>query len=116
MTDWRSWQARRDAGRPSAQQLQDAARGKSRQRRHQFDGILQKVYSRISSKAQLGWTRVLYQVPPFFVGMPPYDVGDCVRYLTRALRRAGYLCEAFDSVVYISWDASEKSRPDSNRG
>lgn len=112
--NWKQWQRERQALRPSAEQLQGEAREKRRQRRQCFDCVLDRVYARIASKAKLGWVRVVYEVPPFFVGLPPYDVNDCVKFVARGLRRDGYLVETFGHVVYISWDPKEKSAADSN--
>ena len=114
--DWRADQQRRRASRPSAQQLQSEAREKRRQRRRSFDCVLEKVYVRISTKARLGWQRIVYEVPPFFVGLPPYDTAECVRFLARSLRKDGYAVETYGHVLYVSWDPTEKSGADSNGG
>lgn len=114
--DWRQWQRQREAARPTARQLQSEAREKRRQRRQCFDCVLDKVYTRISVKAKLGWVRIVYEVPPFFIGLPPYDVADCVRFLARALRKDGYVVESYNHVLYVSWDPKEKSGADSNGG
>ena len=112
--DWKHLRDRRRDRRPSAQELQSAAKDKRRQRRVCFEEILEKVYTRVSAKAKLGWVRVLYEVPPFCVGLPPYDRADCVKYLTRALKKDGYMVEAYGHVLYVSWDPKEKSAADIN--
>lgn len=106
--DWKNAGDQRRERRPSASQLQGEAKEKRRQRRVCFEEILEKVYTRVAAKARLGWVRVLYEVPPFCVGLPPYDRADCVRYVARALKKDGYLVEAYGHVVYVSWDPKEK--------
>lgn len=114
--NWKSLQDVRRAGRPTAAQLQTAAREKRRQKRDCYDEILDKVYGRVSAKAKLGWVRVLYEVPSFVVGLPPYDTVECVKHLARCLSRDGYLVEVYGHVLYVSWDPREKSAADNNGG
>lgn len=114
--DWKHLREQRRGLRPSAQQLQSAAKEKRRQRRACYEEILEKVYTRVAAKAKMGWVRVLYEVPPFWVGLPPYDREDCVKYVTRAMKKDGYMVEAYGNVVYVSWDPKEKSERDINGG
>lgn len=112
--NWKQWQQQRQSSRPSAQQLQSEAREKRRQRRQCFDCILDKVYTRIAVKAKLGWVRIVYEVPPFFIGLPPYDIADCVKFLTKGLKKDGYIVEAYNHVLYVSWDPKEKNGTNNN--
>ncbi len=98
--------------RPSAAELQSDAKDKRRARRACFEDILERVYARITSKNKMGWVRIVYEVPPFFVGLPPYDREDCVKYLVRCLKKGGYTVEPFGYVLYVSWDPKEKSGGD----
>lgn len=100
--------------RPTARQLQDDARDRRRKRRECFETIADKAYTRIACKARAGWVRAIYEVPPFVVGVPPYDADECVRFVARALRRDGYVVEVFGHVLYVSWDAGEKTASVSN--
>lgn len=93
--------------RPTAAQLNAESKERRRAKRECFKVILDKVYHRINAKAKLNWVRILYQVPPFTVGIPPYDVDECCRYVRRALRKDGFLVEIYGTVLYISWAADE---------
>jgi Family of unknown function (DUF5759) len=93
--------------RPSAHQLQADAKERRRRRRECYDSIVDRVFTRVVSKSRQGWVRVVYEVPPFVAGLPPYDVSDCTRHVARVLRRNGYFVETFDHVIYISWDPAE---------
>lgn len=95
--------------RPTARQLQDEARERRQKRRECYETVVDKAYSRIACKARAGWVRAIYEVPPFLVGSPPYNVEDCVRFVARVLRRDGYVVEVFGRVLYVSWDAGEKT-------
>lgn len=94
--------------RPSARDLQVAAKDKRRAKRECYDSILDKVYAKISTKAKIDWVRLVYEIPKFVVGLPPYDVNECAKYLTKALKKDGYFVEIYgDNVLYVSWDVNE---------
>lgn len=95
--------------RPTAAQLIAESKQRRRAKRDCFQIILEKVYHRINAKAKLNWVRILYDVPPFTVGIPPYDVDECCRYICRALRKDGYFVEVHASILYISWAPEELS-------
>ncbi len=95
------------AKRPTAAQLNAESKERRRAKRDCFKVILEKVYHRINAKAKLNWVRVLYEVPPFTVGIPPYDLEECCKYIHRALRRDGYFVEVHGSIFYISWAPEE---------
>jgi Family of unknown function (DUF5759) len=96
--------------RPSANQLQNAARDRVRSKKEIYNAVLDRVYVRIASKAKFQWVRIVYTTPSFMVGVPPYDVQECTRYMARALQKAGYVVEVYGAdVLYISWDLAEKN-------
>nr|WRJ69902.1 hypothetical protein TetV2_00457 [Oceanusvirus sp.] len=97
------------SGRPNARQLQAEAKIRRKAKKRIFETILEKIYQRIELKASLDWTRLVYEVPPFVVGVPPYDVVECGEYLRRALKKDGYIVEIYGgTVLYVSWDGSEE--------
>ena len=56
----------------------------------------------------MGWTRIVYSVPGFVVGLPPYDTRECAAFVAKRLKKKGFKIDLFNSVVlYISWDPSE---------
>ncbi len=76
-----------------------------------FDAVLDKAYQKIEAKARLQWTRILYEVPPFVVGLPPYCAQECSEHLVRHLKRAGYVAELYgETLLYVSWDVSESEK------
>jgi hypothetical protein len=99
------------AGRPTAGQLQLAARERRRAARECFDVVVERVFARVAAKARQGWVRVVYEVPEFVVGLPPYDVAACARHAAKELRRRDYHVEVFGAgVLYVSWDPAEAGR------
>ena len=96
--------------RPSARQLQTDARNRKRAKRQAFDAVLEKIYNKISNKAKLGWVRLVYNVPSFVIGIPPYDICECVSHAAKTLKKDGYVVDVYgEQVLYISWDKKEIS-------
>ena len=94
--------------RPDARALASAHRQRHRSRARAFEDIVQRVFNQVSIKAESNWTRLVYRVPPYVVGMPFYDLDLCARYAVRKLREKGFYVELYPpGVLYISWDASE---------
>ena len=53
---------------------------------------------------------ILYQIPPFILGLPKLDMEDCSVYLIFQLRHAGYDVRfTFPNLLYISWMHHEKT-------
>lgn len=94
--------------RPRAADLQRELRERNKKRMECFDEVLVKLYSAISAKAALNWTRMIYEIPRFVLGMPFYDIEPCVRYVAKKLQGDGYLVEVYlPNIMYVSWDRGE---------
>lgn len=94
--------------RPRAADLQRELRERARKRTLCFDEVLAKAYAAVAAKAELNWTRTVFEVPRFVIGMPIYDIEPCVRFLARRMTRDGYAVEVFPpNIMYISWDVEE---------
>lgn len=93
---------------PSASELSRESNKRKDQRKKIYAHILDAVYIKIKSKADMGWSRIVHTIPSFVVGLPPYDTQECTNYVARRLRKKGYKVEMFDNaVLYISWDQNE---------
>lgn len=72
-----------------------------------FTTVQERCYDRIMRCAQVAphvkacW----YEVPPFILGRPPYDVQRCMTLLIRNLENNGYHVQYFfPRTLYITWD------------
>ena len=72
-----------------------------------YTAVQERCYDRIMRCAQVAphvkacW----YEVPPFILGRPPYDVQRCLSLLIRNLENNGYHVQYFfPRTLYITWD------------
>ena len=95
--------------RPTAHELMNSNRNKTREKAKRFECVVQRVFNQISIKGRdENWTRMVYTIPPYVLGMPIYDLDLCMRYVVNKLQSSGYYVEIFPpNVIYISWDKSE---------
>jgi hypothetical protein len=52
---------------------------------------------------------IMYNVPPFILGLPAIDMEDCIVYIVYMLRQHGYQVRfTYPNLLYISWKHHEK--------
>lgn len=93
-------------------ELYDKRRTKDSGRLRAYNKILEQIYHRIRTISRLpqGNAYLLYQIPPFVLGLPKMDLEDCSVYLIFQLRHAGYEVRfTFPNLLYISWMHHERS-------
>ena len=94
--------------RRRAAELQREKRDREKRRTSIFNEVLSKLYSRINNRAALNWTRMVYEVPQYVVGMPFFELPACIAHVSKHLRADGYLVEVYEpNMMYISWDRKE---------
>lgn len=77
-----------------------------------YNQLLEQIFHRIYAASQLSGTTsfIVYNVPPFILGLPKLDMEDCIVYLTFQLRQTGYLVEfTWPNLLKISWKHHEAS-------
>ena len=93
-------------------ELYDKRRAKDNGRLRAYNKILEQIYHRIRIISRLPQSQayLLYQIPPFILGLPKLDMEDCSVYLIFQLRHAGYEVRfTFPNLLYISWMHHEKT-------
>ncbi len=93
-------------------ELYDKRRAKDNGRLRAYNKILEQIYHRIRVISRLPQSQsyILYQIPPFILGLPKLDMEDCSVYLIFQLRHAGYDVRfTFPNLLYISWMHHEKA-------
>ena len=71
-----------------------------------YNTLLEQIYHRVYSTSQLSGntSSVLYNVPPFILGLPKLDMEDCIVYLVWQLRQSGFEVRfTWPNLLYISW-------------
>lgn len=67
--------------------------------------VLTRVHSKIRGSSEKGYSFCFYQVPPFILGVPIYDLGACCEYIIDRLYKNG-LVVVFTrpNNFFISWE------------
>jgi hypothetical protein len=67
--------------------------------------FLEKCHIRIESHNSFGQEDLLFEVPPFVIGLPPYSREDILEYLLESLGEDGFYVIHVPKTysIYISW-------------
>ena len=101
-----------DVPRLEPSELYDKRRSKDAARLKAYNTILGQIYNRIRviSKINNSPCHLLYNIPPFILGLPPLDMEDCATYLAFQLRHAGYEVRMTPpNLLYLSWAHHERT-------
>lgn len=93
-------------------ELYDKRRSKDAARLKAYNTILTQIYNRIRvvSKINNSPCHLLYNIPPFILGLPPLDIEDCSTYLAFQLRHAGYEVRYTPpNLLFLSWAHHERT-------
>lgn len=82
---------------------------KKKEKRTQcFDKILELCHAKIKQASKKELSKMYYDVPEYVVGLPMYDLTNCISHLVSCLKQNGFLVEYFfPKLLYISWDFDE---------
>lgn len=76
-----------------------------------YNQLLEQIQHRIYTTSQLPGnpSYLVYNVPPFILGLPSMDLKDCIVYLVFQLRTNGFEVRfTYPNLLYISWAGYEK--------
>lgn len=73
--------------------------------------IYKKVYERIDKTIVLAnskdYESCKYEVPEFLLGVPLYDLDDCINYIDKRLEENGFKKNWKNNIVFIDWSESD---------
>jgi len=73
--------------------------------------VLERCHTRIRNVATQGGMLCFYEVPGLVVGMPLYNLEECIEYAVNFLRKDGFLVQILPpphvGVLYISWNPDD---------
>ena len=70
-----------------------------------FEHVLKKCHSKIKLAAQNNHFACFFEVPEFVVGLPLFNVTECISYIINALKDNGFVVKyLYPKTVFISWD------------
>lgn len=76
-----------------------------------YNQLLEQIQHRIYTTSQLPGnpSYLVYNVPPFILGLPNLDIKDCIVYIVFQLRNNGFEVRfTYPNMLYISWSSYEK--------
>jgi hypothetical protein len=73
-----------------------------------YDKVLDICHNKIKIAAKNELLRVCFDVPEFVIGLPVYDLNECIKYVMSNLNRNQFMVQYyFPKILYISWDWDE---------
>ena len=85
---------------------------KARKTQDQFDVVLQQCYDRIKYVATLNHNEIIFDVPNYVMGYPPFIQNDLVMYIITRLKTSKfeveYRCPCFLKIMWPKQDVKSK--------
>jgi hypothetical protein len=89
-------------------ELHDEINKKKEKRSRSFDKVLEICHQKVINASKKELVKVFFDVPEFVIGLPVYDLSECIRYIVKSLEENGFLVQYFfPKLLYISWDFNE---------
>ena len=84
---------------------------KNENKKRTFEQVLEKAHSKIKLAAKHDHYACFYQVPEFILGIPLYNITECIEYVVSALKDNGFLIKfIYPNTIYVSWDPRDINR------
>ena len=85
-------------------ELQNTIYKKQQTRINVFSKVLEKCHFKIQSAAKKELYNCIYEVPEYVVGLPLYNINDCIDYIMRQLTENGFKVQyQFPKNILIDW-------------
>lgn len=85
-------------------ELQSSINKKKQNRVYVYDEVLGKCHTKIQSAAKKEFYECIYDVPHYVVGLPLYNITECINHLIEQLKYNGFeVTYFFPKTLYISW-------------
>lgn len=77
---------------------------KKNKRHNSFQNVLTQCHNRITRCAENELYDCYYEIPEFIIGIPLYNLTDCVKYIYNHLQENGFNVRyIFPKMLFISW-------------
>jgi len=75
--------------------------------------VFKKVYERIEKKIEMSsnndYYQCMYEIPEFMIGIPLYNLKDCIKYVDKKLSKNGFKRRWSQNQVIINWETEDDS-------
>ena len=69
-----------------------------------FDKILLKIEKKIIMASSSNNYMIWYIIPEFIIGLPMYNLKDCIEYLKKKLIKDGFKVDIYEpNIINIDW-------------
>lgn len=76
-----------------------------------FDKILLKIEKKIIMASSTNFYSAWYLVPEFIIGLPMYNLKECIDYLEEKLVKDGFKVTFYEpNIINIDWKPSENKK------
>jgi hypothetical protein len=74
-----------------------------------YDKIYIHLEKKISLASQANNYFTWYQVPEILIGLPTYNLKDCLNFLKNKLKKDGFTSELYEpNIIFVSWLPKKK--------
>ena len=86
--------------------LQKKKENKLKIKKESYNKIYDLLNNKIIFNIENGFKDCQYNVPPFILGIPPYDMKLCCKYIISKLKKKGLEKSVFiePNIIYINWE------------
>lgn len=85
-------------------ELQTSINKKKQNRISVYEEVLGKCHAKIQVAAHKEFYECIYDVPNYVVGLPLYNITECINHLIEQLKHNGFsVTYFFPKTLYISW-------------
>lgn len=78
-----------------------------------FEQVLYKCHAKIKLAARNNHFACFFEVPEFVIGIPLFNVTECITYIITSLKDNGFVIKyVYPKTIYISWDPKVVNKTD----
>ena len=72
-------------------ELHEEINKKKNKRNQSFEHVLETCHRKIKTASTKELVKVFFDVPEFVIGLPVYDLSECIKYIMKSLEENGFL-------------------------
>lgn len=93
-------------------ELQNTIHKKKARRTNVYNSILQKCHMKIEEAAKKEKYFCYYDVPEYVIGLPLYNISECIEHVIDQLKENGFKVEyLFPKMIHVSWFPASEAQP-----
>ena len=90
---------------------------RQKRRTKAFEKVYASCETMIKNASKQDLMQCLFRVPDFVLGIPPYNLEECIQYLIARVEKGGFFVQYyFPNVIHISWDIKDLEHKEKSTG